>query len=216
MDCRDASRLLQDYAEGRLPGLKRKAFEEHLSACPSCTEELKAYRSLFGSLKRLEREVAPVWLEESVVRNLKLDGIIFVPKVPLARKVAVGLGRAAVYMRYPLAAVFSAIAIYIPVRLIFWAVKGFAGKAALIGSESLVALDQTLEDMSVFSRFFDVVARDARAVKMILGAFFSLLSSSFAGIVLPSLLFVALFTLILIRWLRSPHRRSHDATYTRY
>ncbi len=212
MNCSNADKLIQDYAEGRLFGLERKAFEEHLEACPSCSEELKAYEAMFSLLGRLEPEPAPVWFEETVVRKLKLDGVIFEPKVPLFRRIAAAFNAAPDSIKYPTAALLSAIAIFIPIRLLLWLATGLAGKIAVFGSESFIALDHALKDIRVLSRLFEIIATDLKAVKMIFGAFFSLLSSA-GGIVLPILGLIILFTLLFIRHLKSPQRRGHNAPY---
>ncbi|NIM18946.1 MAG: hypothetical protein GTO51_01015 [Candidatus Latescibacteria bacterium] len=215
MNCSSASRLIQDYVDGRLFGLERKAFEEHLSACPACSKELEAHKALFALLDRLEPDAPPVWFEETIVRQLKLEGAIFEPKVPLPRRIAAAYGRMPGVAKYPLATLVSALLIYIPIHFMLSFAKGFAGKVAVFGSESLVAVDRTLEGISVLSRFFDIIAKDIRAVKTIFGAFFSLISSAGGGIVLPILGVIALLTLLLIRHLRTPQRRSQNAS-TKY
>jgi hypothetical protein len=212
VNCNNASKLIQDYAEGRLFGLERKAFEEHIEVCPACSEELKVHEAMFALLGRLEPEPVPVWFEETVIRKLKLDGVIFEPIVPVFKKIAATFNRAPDSVKYPTAALLSAVAIYIPIRILLWLATGLAGKIAIFGSESYIAVDEALKNINVLSRFFEIVAKDIHIVKMVFGAFFSLLSSA-GGIVLPVLGVIILFTLLFIRHFKSPQRRSHNAPY---
>ena len=213
MNCKEATRLFQEYVEGRLFGLDRKDFEDHVAVCPACSPELEEHKVLFGMLNDLKPEPAPVWFEETVIRKLKLEGVVYEPAVPLYKKIAMGFNRAPDQVKYPVAALLSAVAIYIPIRLLLWFAKGLAGKLAVYASEGYLAVNETLQNISVLSRLFEIIATDVKAIIMILGATFSLLSST-GGIVLPVLGVLILFTLLVIRHLKNPQRRSHNAPYS--
>ena len=94
MNCKEATRLFQEYVDGRLFGLDRKDFEDHVAVCPACSAELEDHKLLFGMLDELKPEPAPVWFEETVIRKLKLEGVIHEPAVPMYRKIANGFNRA--------------------------------------------------------------------------------------------------------------------------
>lgn len=47
--CRE-SRHVQSWLDGELPAGQASAFAAHLAQCPTCTAEVRAYRSLFASL----------------------------------------------------------------------------------------------------------------------------------------------------------------------
>lgn len=211
MNCATVKKLVYDYCDGRLFGLERKLFEEHVSSCPECMRELDEQKAFFSLLDKLEPEQPPVWFEETIIRNLKLEGVIYEPKVPLLKKAAAAFDRAPDAVKYPVAALSAILAIYIPIRFLMVILKGMLAKAAVFGSESLVVVDQTLKNISFFSRFFDVIAKDMRTLKIVSNAFLSLLSSTYGGIVLPSLAILILLTLLVIRHLRNPRRRSHNA-----
>lgn len=211
MNCTTVQKLIYDYCDGRLFGLERKLFEEHVSSCPDCAQELDEQKEFFALLDTLEPEQPPVWFEENIIRQLKLDGIIYEPKVPLHKKAAAAFNRLPEVVRYPVTALAVILAIYVPTRLIMMILKGFLAKAAVLGSESLIAVDQTLKNISFFARFFEVVAKDVLAVRIVSDAFLSLLSSAYGGIVLPSLAIFILLFILVIRHLRNPRRRSHNA-----
>ena len=211
MNCETVKKLIYDYCDGRLFGLERKLFEEHVSSCPDCALELKEEKAFFAVLDKLEPEQPPVWFEENIVRQLKLGGVIYEPKVPFYKKAAAAFNRAPEVVRYPVTALAVILAIYIPTHIVMVFLKGFLVKAAVLGSESLVAVDQALKNISIFSRLFEVVAKDVRALKIVSDAFLSLLSSAHGGIVLPSLAIFILLTILVIRHLRNPRRRSHNA-----
>jgi hypothetical protein len=212
MNCNEATKLFQEYVDGRLFGLDRKDFEDHVAVCPACSAELKEYQALFGMLGDLKPEPAPVWFEETVIRRLKLDGVIYEPDVPWYQKIAIGFNRAPDRVKYPVAALLSALAIYLPVRLFMWLAAGVAGKLAVYASEGYLALQEALKNISVLSRLFDVIATNVKAIITIMGAIFSLLSSA-GVIVLPVLGVLIFFTLLVIRHLRNPQRRSQNAPY---
>jgi hypothetical protein len=211
VNCATVKKLVYDYCDGRLFGLERKMFEEHVSSCPDCARELEEQKAFFTLLDRLGPEQPPVWFEETVVRKLKLEGVIREPKIPVLRKAAAAFNRAPNTVKYPVAALATVLAAYLPIRLLMIFLKGALAKATVFVSESLVALEQTLENVSVFSRLFEVVAKDIRALKTVSETFLSLLSSAYGGIVLPSFAVIILVTILVIRHLRNPRRRSHNA-----
>ena len=59
MNCEDARRRLDDYADGSLPELERHEIDGHLSSCEGCREEAESIRGLLADLKALPREIAP-------------------------------------------------------------------------------------------------------------------------------------------------------------
>jgi hypothetical protein len=213
MNCKAAGRLFQEYVEGRLFGLERKDFEDHLAVCPICAAELEEHRALFGMLGQLEPEPAPVWFEETVIRKLRLEGLIHAPVVPLYRRMAIGFNKAPDRVKYPLAALLSALAIYLPIQLLVWFAEDLAGKAAVFISEGFVVLDETLKNISVLSKLFEILEADVKVIVTILKAIFSLLSAA-GSIVLPVSGVSILISLLVIRHLKNPHRRSHNAPYS--
>ncbi len=61
MDCRDARKLIEGAADGRLPAADRDAVREHAAACPACAREEAEVRRvgdalrLFAAAKALDR-----------------------------------------------------------------------------------------------------------------------------------------------------------------
>jgi len=209
--CETVKNLVYDYCDGRLFGLERKLFEEHVSSCADCSRELEEQKAFFVLLDTLKPEQPPVWFEETVIRKLKLEGVIYQPKVPFVRKAAAAFNRTPNAVKYPATALATVAAAYIPLHFLVLILKGVLGKAAVIGSESLVAVEQTLEGISFFSRFFEVIARDLRTLKVVSDIFLSLLSSAYGGIVLPSLAVLVVLTVLVVRHFRNPRRKSHNA-----
>jgi anti-sigma factor RsiW len=54
--CRKAVALMTDYLEGALAETDRARLEEHLAACPHCTEYLAQMRVTIDALGRVEPE----------------------------------------------------------------------------------------------------------------------------------------------------------------
>ena len=52
--CRDAVALMTDYLEGQLDERDRARLEEHLAACPHCSEYLAQLRVTIDALGRAE------------------------------------------------------------------------------------------------------------------------------------------------------------------
>ena len=54
--CRDAVELMADYLDGLLPDAERARLEQHLAACPHCSEYLAQLRATMDALGRAEPE----------------------------------------------------------------------------------------------------------------------------------------------------------------
>lgn len=52
--CRQAVALVADYLEGRLPAGDTARLEQHLAACPHCSEYLAQIRATIAALGRVE------------------------------------------------------------------------------------------------------------------------------------------------------------------
>jgi anti-sigma factor RsiW len=65
--CRDAVALMSDYLDGRLDERDRARLEEHLAACPHCTEYLAQLRVTIDALGRAApNDLSPAALDELV------------------------------------------------------------------------------------------------------------------------------------------------------
>jgi len=74
--CRQAVALMTDYLEGRLNPRDLARLEQHLAACPHCSEYLAQIRATIDVLGRVEPEdVAPEALDElvSLYRSWRAD-----------------------------------------------------------------------------------------------------------------------------------------------
>jgi Putative zinc-finger len=60
--------LLADYVDGELPADRRAEVEAHLTACPTCTEEVALAREARGALQALPEVPAPTGLAELPLR----------------------------------------------------------------------------------------------------------------------------------------------------
>ena len=87
MRCSKAEGSVQSYLEGDMRGAELRAFEEHLSSCPTCQVRVEGYQELLGMLTALETvEVNEVFAEQVLSRL----GRPFIPRIWIA--VAAGLG----------------------------------------------------------------------------------------------------------------------------
>ena len=55
--CRDAVALMQDYLDGELKGSDRGRLEQHLAACPHCSEYLAQLRVTIDALGHASADV---------------------------------------------------------------------------------------------------------------------------------------------------------------
>lgn len=54
--CREAVELMADYLDGLLPDAEQARLEQHLAACPHCSEYLAQLRATMDALGRAEPE----------------------------------------------------------------------------------------------------------------------------------------------------------------
>jgi anti-sigma factor RsiW len=74
--CRQAVALMTDYLEGRLSVRDLLRLEQHLAACPHCSEYLAQLRATIDALGRVEPDdVSPEALDElvSIYRRWKAE-----------------------------------------------------------------------------------------------------------------------------------------------
>ncbi|MBI4540716.1 MAG: zf-HC2 domain-containing protein [Gemmatimonadetes bacterium] len=64
--------LLQDYADGVLPGLEREAAQTHLSSCARCRTEIEAWQLLFSQLVELPRFAPTPGFAERVMARIRI------------------------------------------------------------------------------------------------------------------------------------------------
>ena len=57
--CRQAVALMSDYLDGRLDARDQARLEQHLTACPHCTEYLAQLRATIDALGRVTPEDLP-------------------------------------------------------------------------------------------------------------------------------------------------------------
>jgi anti-sigma factor RsiW len=65
--CREAVELVTDYLEGALEGRDRARLENHLAACPHCSEYLAQMRRTLDLLGRIEPEELQPEVQEELV-----------------------------------------------------------------------------------------------------------------------------------------------------
>ena len=69
MTCRQIDQLLCDYLDGALPFEQQRAFEQHLEACPACTEALTETELALGFVRSAPRVEAPVELIADIIHD---------------------------------------------------------------------------------------------------------------------------------------------------
>ena len=69
MTCRQIDQLLCDYLDGALPFEQQRAFEQHLEACPACTETLTETELALGFVRSAPRVEAPIELIADIIHD---------------------------------------------------------------------------------------------------------------------------------------------------
>ena len=65
--CRQAVELMTDYLDGALSRRDRARLEEHLGACPHCSEYLAQIRATIAAVGRVEPESLPSEARDDLV-----------------------------------------------------------------------------------------------------------------------------------------------------
>ena len=71
LSCQEIVELVTDYLEGSLSNKERKAFEEHLSGCPHCTNYLDQMRQTIKMTGRLTQEALEPELRERILEAFR-------------------------------------------------------------------------------------------------------------------------------------------------
>lgn len=78
LTCREVNDVLMDYLDGALDAGQRRAFEEHLAACPPCVNYMKTYqeavrlgRAAFSTSDKPAEEELPEDLIRSILAATK-------------------------------------------------------------------------------------------------------------------------------------------------
>jgi hypothetical protein len=176
--CDTVRKLSQDYLERRLPQLDRNEFLRHINECSSCERELVNYRDVFTFLGAMEPVETPRGFQNTIISQLKSEGIIHQPEVSRVRRWANVFLALPGALKYPLAATFVIAALYLPLKVAFSLAGGTAGKAIVIAANWLVSAGDTLGEVSFLTRLWDVLNGYARALGTVVNALATLLSSS--------------------------------------
>ena len=67
MNCDDCIEFLMHYLDGELAPEQRQTFEEHLGACPHCSEYLAQIRATIAAVGRVEPESLPSEARDDLV-----------------------------------------------------------------------------------------------------------------------------------------------------
>ena len=94
MNCEEINKYIGDYIDGELPTELIKEFENHLSTCNKCREEVEIEKRLVASLKKLRLEENPETLYPTVLGKIReskekkgfIDKIFspFIIRIPVA------------------------------------------------------------------------------------------------------------------------------------
>jgi anti-sigma factor RsiW len=71
LTCREFVEIVTDYLEGRLPPHDRLRFEEHLVACPGCTNYLEQMREAIRLTGRLRTDDVPPQARDELLRAFR-------------------------------------------------------------------------------------------------------------------------------------------------
>jgi hypothetical protein len=178
VNCETVRKLSQDYLERRLPQLDRNEFLRHVNECGPCERELVNYRDVFTFLGAMEPVEAPRGFQNTIISQLKSEGIIHQPEISAVRRWVNAFRALPGIVKYPLAATAAIAALYFPLMVAISMAGGTAGKAIVIAANWLVSMGDTLGEVSFFTRLWDVLNGYARALGTVANALATLLSSS--------------------------------------
>ncbi len=71
MNCDELNKYIDDYIDGTLSEELSKSFEEHLSVCDKCKEEVEVEKRLVSSLKKLRVEHSPESIRNNVLEKVQ-------------------------------------------------------------------------------------------------------------------------------------------------
>jgi anti-sigma factor RsiW len=71
MTCRELVEWITEYLEGAMSRDERLKFEQHVAACPGCTEYLTQLRETIRLTGRLPREAIPSDTRNSLLRAFR-------------------------------------------------------------------------------------------------------------------------------------------------
>jgi len=94
MNCEEINKHIGDYIDGELPTELMREFENHISTCNKCREEVEIEKRLVASLKKLRIEESPATLYPTVLEKIQeskekkgfIDKIFspFIIRIPIA------------------------------------------------------------------------------------------------------------------------------------
>jgi hypothetical protein len=207
MNCEFVNKHIQDYLEGRLVALDRNEFIRHVDECPSCEEEVVAYREMFSGLRELERFHAPPGLQGVVVSRLKEQGVIYPRRVPVVIKVLERFMAMPGAARYPLAAAVVVACLYFPLAALIGLARGFAVSFTDFVTNLYTVASNAVGGIVLFERVLDSFGRYGKAI----GALFRALGTAagenawLLGIGAATLLTIILIVSMVTRRKRSTH-----------
>ncbi len=132
---------MQDFLDARLVVLERNEVVRHVDECAECEQELLAMRDVYVGLNDMRNTYQPPrGFSNSIVSQLKADGVIRKPqRSPLAKAADRFLGLPA-FARYPLAASLVVAALYLPVTAALGLAPEAMGNFSLIVANALLSL----------------------------------------------------------------------------
>jgi len=210
MNCNTVKKLAQDYHERRLSILDRNEVVHHASECASCEAELAAYRDVFVSLRGMKAGPIPRGFQNRIVSQLKSEGLIYQPEVPLTRQWLSSFLALRPAVRYPMAAAAIVGALYLPVVWLLALARGSVAEVTLVLTNAFVSARDAFGQVSFIDRFFEQLESYARLAKTIINACTVLLTSMgenvlLLGIGMTAVLTAALVFSVVARRKRSSH-----------
>lgn len=211
MHCKKAYSLIQDFVDGTLDGDERRGFERHVTDCPKCALEIESYRSLNALLGGMDVEDVPEGFEVPVINFLKSTGRI---REPLA---AVGGGKRVLsaisgwlpaQFGVPATVATLAIVAFAVFSVLTGRLQEIVAKGTVMATETFIVVNETVARLHLLDKFTEVLARDLRMIKTILGAGSSLISTAGAAFMIPALGLVIMLTLGLGWYFKTVSKRS--------
>jgi hypothetical protein len=218
MDCKHAYSLIQDFVDGALADEDRREFERHLSTCPACAREVETYRSLNAFLGDMSVEEPPTGLEVPVINFLKSTGRIREPATVKRgpRRVAAEIfGWIPAHFGVPVTVTTLALIAFSAFSIVTGRFQELVGRGAVLATDTYLGVQETVGQVQFLDKLGEIIARDFRMAKTIMGAGLSLVSTAGSAFVIPAVGLIVMLTIGFGWYFKTISKRSaQNASYT--
>jgi len=199
--------MMQDFLDEALGTEPKREFEAHVSRCPGCAREMKAYRSLDRMLAGMEKATVPQGFAEPIVKFLRATGRIHErEEVRVGRRGLVGWLPAP--LRIPAAATVILAVVLAAVSIASGRFLGIVGKGTVAATSVYIEARETVSSVAVLDDVSRELEQNVETTKTIANAIYLLLSAVGRTYLLPASLMLLVFAMAAVWYVRNPFKRS--------